>query len=225
MRLRISLVRRELGAARSTFHATALSDMAPPSSPAMWINELDSPEVIRRRVRQSLADLPLRSRCNASVNFSVKVLDFVQPLGGFLPPFRKTPPLSINRFRRVSPFARTKISCPHSGGLSPESSRNRRNACVLICELMTPAQARKMLFAVCPRVYAGTVPVLRNPCPVPFRVQQLHPYGPMPCLGRKLASCRLVLGVSARPGALPVKTLLQFTGAAQFTMHLGLTVP
>ena len=87
MRLRISLVRRELGAARSTFHATALSDMAPPSSPAMWINELDSPEVIRRRVRQSLADLPLlRSRCSASVNFNVKVLDFVQPLGGLPSP-------------------------------------------------------------------------------------------------------------------------------------------
>ena len=147
MRLRISLVRRELGAAHSTFHATALSDMAPPSSPAMWINELDSPEVIRRRARQSLADLPpLRSRCSASVNFSVKVLDFVQPLGGFLPPFRKTLPLSIYRFRRVSPFEKRIIFCPHSGGLSPASSRNRRNAGMLICELMTPAQARRMLF-------------------------------------------------------------------------------
>ena len=78
---------------------------------------------------------------------------------------------------------------------------------------------------VYPGVYAGTVPVLRNPCPLPFRVQEFHPYGPMPCLGRKLASCPLVLGVSARPGALLAKTLLRFTGAVQFTMHLGLTVP
>ena len=30
--------------------------------------------------------------------------------------------------------------------------------------------------------------------------------------GEKLASCCWVLGVSARPGALPVKTLLRFTG-------------
>ena len=90
---------------------------------------------------------------------------------------------------------------------------------------MMPAQARRMLFAVCPGVYAGTVPVLRNPCAVPFRVQELHPYGPMPCLWRKLASCRWVLGVSARPGALSVKTLLRFTGAAQFTMHLGTYSP
>ena len=96
---------------------------------------------------------------------------------------------------------------------------------MLICELMTPAQAHRMLFAVYPGVYAGTVPVLRNPCPLPFRVQELHPYGPMPCLGRKLASCCWVLGVSARPGALPVKTLLQFAGAAQFTMRLGTIVP
>ena len=44
----------------------------------MWINELDSREVIRRRVRQSLADLPLRSRYSAGVNFSVKLLDFVK---------------------------------------------------------------------------------------------------------------------------------------------------
>ena len=51
----------------------------------------------------------------------------------------------INRFRRVSPFEKRIIFCPHSGGLSPASSRNRRNAGVL-CELMTPAQARRMLF-------------------------------------------------------------------------------
>ena len=96
---------------------------------------------------------------------------------------------------------------------------------MLICELMTPAQARMMLFAVYPRVYGENVPVLRNPCPVPFRVQQLHPYGPMPCLGRKLASCCWVLGVSARPGVLLFKTLLQFTGAGLFTMRLGTIVP
>ena len=78
MRLRISAVRRELGVAHSTFHVTTLSYMALPSSPTMWINELDSPEVIRRRVRQSLADLPLRSRYSAGVSFSVKLLDFVK---------------------------------------------------------------------------------------------------------------------------------------------------
>ena len=76
---------------------------------------------------------------------------------GFLPPFRKTLPLSIYRFRRVSPFEKRIIFCPNSGGLSPASSRNRRNAGVLICELMMPAQARRMLFAVYPRVYAGTM--------------------------------------------------------------------
>ena len=42
------------------------------------IGWLGGPEVIRRRVRQSLADLPLRSRYSDSVNFSVKVLNFVQ---------------------------------------------------------------------------------------------------------------------------------------------------
>ena len=76
---------------------------------------------------------------------------------GFLPPLGKTLPLSIYRFRRGSPFEKRIIFCPHSGGLSPASSRNRRNAGVLICELMTPAQARRMLFAVYPRVYAGTM--------------------------------------------------------------------
>ena len=79
------------------------------------------------------------------------------PLGGLPSPFRKTVPLSIYRFRRVSPFEKRIISCPHSGGLSPASSRNRRNAGMLICELMTPAQARRMLFAVHSRVYAGTM--------------------------------------------------------------------
>ena len=129
-----------------------------------------------RRLREDAGESP--PECGQRNNSSTASLSYIAVLSGIVTPVRtilpqtgarrllrqyigltrrNNTPLSIYRFRRGSPFEKRIFSCPNSGGLSPASSRNRRNAGVLICELMTPAQAHRMLFAVCPRVYAGNM--------------------------------------------------------------------